>query len=253
MKTGLLLVFDAVAAGTLEGMERADIAWVAQWSAPHDGDNRVFASRDDVVVVGRDPATQIRLGAAPVFDERVPRRWLDLSWHRGAVVVTNHSHASIDLAVYDPDGDTILERQTVPAGFRGCPTSSAFTAILAVPALGDTPPCSWHLLIRISPAARPANLVYDGADPVETALPLSLSGREKTLGAALIRPLLDGSSVRAPLDRLIRTTSIARSTVQRTISDLDLRFLLAGLAVPASGDQYDRVAYVLRRHQHFLR
>lgn len=242
-----------VVASTLGGMSHADIAWVAQWAAPHDGDHRIFAERGDVVVVGRDPTAEIRVGASPVLDDRVPRRWLELSWHRGAVIVENHSHASIDLAVHDLDGEAVVERQTVPTGFRGAAVSPSFTAILEVPAVADAPAATWQVLIRTSPAARPANLVYEGADPVETAAPLFLTGREKALGSALVRPLLDGRSARASLDELTRATQVPRATVQRAISDLDLRFLLAGLAVPANGDHYDRVAYVLRRHQHFLR
>jgi hypothetical protein len=234
-------------------MSRADIAWAAQWPAPHDGHHRIYAGRDDVVVVGRDPTTHIRLGAAPVLDERVPRRWLELSWHRGAVIVENHSRASIDLVEYDSDGDTIAERQAVPAGFHGASASPSFTVILDVPALPESPAVTWPILIRTTLVAGPANLVYHGADPVETAVPISLTAREKTLGSALVRPLLEGRAARASLNGLVRVTDIPRSTVQRTISDLDLRFLLAGLAVPAHGDQYDRVAYVLRRHQHLLR
>jgi hypothetical protein len=242
-----------VVSSTLDGMTQTDIAWVAHWAAAHDGHHRLFAERGDVVVVGRDLTAEIRLGASPVLDERVPRRWLELSWHRGAVIVENHSRASIDLAVFDRDGDTVVERQTVPAGFRGASASPSFTVLLEVPAIADAPPSSWQILIRTSPAARPANLVYEGADPVETVAPLYLTAREKTLGSALVRPLLEGRSARAPLNGIVRATDIPRSTVQRTISDLDLRFLMAGLAVPAHGDQYDRVAYVLRRHQHFLR
>lgn len=240
-------------ASTMDGMNRADIAWAAQWAAPHDGDHLLFAERGDVVAVGRDPNAHIRVGASPVFDERVPRRWLELSWHRGTVIVENHSHASIDLAVYDSDGDAIVERQTVPAGFHGAAVSPSFTALLDVPASSDAPAISWQILIRVSPAARPAHLVYDGADAVKTAERITLTTREMSLGSALIRPLLEGRAARASLDSLIRATGVPRSTVQRTISALDLRFLLAGLTVPASGDQYDRVAFVLRRHQHFLR
>jgi hypothetical protein len=242
-----------MAAGDMVGADRGEIAWVAQWAAPHDGDHRVFAERDDVVLVGREPESAIRLGAAPVFDERVPRRWLELSWHRGAVMVENLSEASIDLAVYDADGDTIIERQTVPARFRGASASPNFAVLLDVPALPHTKATSWQILIRTSPAARPTNLVYGGSDLVETVVPPPLSAREKELGRALTRPLLDGHSARAPLDGIVRVTGVSRATVQRTISDLDLRFLLAGMAVPASGDQYDRVAYVLRRHQRLLR
>jgi len=233
-------------------MSRADIAWVAQWAAPHHGDHRLFAERGDVVMVGRDPAADIRLGGSPVLDDRVPRRWLELSWHRGAVIVENQSRASIDLAVYDVDGDTIVERQSVPAGFRGAAASPSFTAMLEVPAVADAGAVTWQVLIRTSPSARPANLVYEGADSVETAAPLSLTAREKVLGSALVRPLLEGRPARAALNELTRATGISRATVQRAVSDLDLRFLLSGLAVPASGDHYDRVAYVLRRHQHFL-
>lgn len=234
-------------------MNGTDIAWAAHWAAPHDGRHSLFAGRHDVVLVGRHPAAEIRLGASPVFDERVPRRWLVLSWHRGAVMVENQSRASIDLAVYDSDGDTVVERQAVPAGFCGASVSDSFTAMLNVPATADTPTTTWQILVRTSPAARPPKLVYEGTDPVETAVPISLTRRDKVLGSALIRPLLEGRSARASLDGLVRVTGISRSTVQRKISDLDLRFLLAGLAVPANGDQYDRVAYVLRRHQYLLR
>lgn len=242
-----------VAATTLDGMRQDEIAWVAQWAAAHDGDHRLFATRDDTVLVGRDPSAQIRLGAGPVFDERVPRRWLELSWHRGAVIVRNHSRAGVDLAVYDADGETIVERQSVPAGFCGSPVAPDFTAMLDVPGGPGSPAVCRELRIRTSPSARPANVVQDGTDPIETVVPISLTAREKIVGRALIRPLLEGHPARASLHGLVHETGVARSTIQRTMSDLDVRFLFVGMAVPANGDHYDRVAYVLRRHRQLVR
>ncbi len=241
-----------MASRTLDGIDLATIAWVVQWTVPPGGEERLYAALDDLVLVGRDRAADIRLGAELDFKERAPRRWLGLSWHRGSVVVENQSRAGVDLLLYDADGE-VVERQTVPAGFRGSPVAPDFSVLLDVPAHGDLAPVSYELVISTSPLARAVDDRHRSTDPVETVRPVLLTDRERSIGRALIRPLLEGRSARASLDAIVREADISRATVQRTISALDLRFLLAGMAAPTDGDQYDRVAFVVRRYPVLLR
>jgi hypothetical protein len=227
-----------------------EIAWAAWWEATHDSTEMRYMSCDAVVTMGRAPGCDIRIGADPIVDERVPRRWAELSWHRGRVLVAN-VHDRWGLALTCIDGSGVGVTAVPPGGVATAPRSS-FVLDAKVPASGDDGgegPAEFLINLSAAPTPVQPRSVEPGNDVVETTPVISLTPTQRTIGAAIIAPLAHGRARRASYDMLVHHTNYAMRTVREAVAAMDVTFVAAGLAFPGDGDALDRVAYVLGRHR----
>jgi hypothetical protein len=224
-----------------------EVAYVVWWEAPHDGALRLYMTRDATVHVGRDPSCEVRIGALPVPDARVPRRWAQLSWHRGRVLVENLDDRW-GLELVWSDGEAVVDRVTVKPQLLASAPTPEFVIVATVPSDASHSPATFE--IHVVSAANPVrpNVVGSGADVVMTAAVVALKPVERTIGAALVAPIREGRGRRASLQAVMEATHYARSHVRDTVWDMDAKFISSGLAVPGDGDAFDRVAFVLSRH-----
>jgi hypothetical protein len=227
-----------------------EIAWAAWWEAAHDGTEMRYMSCNAVLTVGRAPGCDIRIGADPIVDERVPRRWAELSWHRGRVLVANvHDRWGLTLTCIDGTGVGVT---AVPPGGVATAPRASFVLDAKVPAgLDDDGEGPVEFLINLSAAPNPVQprSMEPGKDVVETTPVIALTSTQRTIGAAIIAPLAQGRARRASYDMLVHHTNYAMRTVREAVAAMDVTFVAAGLAFPGDGDALDRVAYVLGRHR----
>ena len=219
------------------------------WPAPHEGTLERFVYADQVVVFGRHSSAEIRIGHAPVRDATVPRRWGELSWHRGRMFVANlDDNWGFDLV---PAADTgAANRMTVAAGASASPNATRFQIIAQVPG------SSYSLDVL---CADPRRFIDVGTEPVETAddpasfLPFRLTPTQKLIGSAVRDHLNSGHSRRPSYQQIATVSNYSVRTVREATQVMDGLFLLHGLAREDDGsDALDRVAAVALRHPGIL-
>lgn len=227
-----------------------EIAWAAWWEATHDGTEMRYMSRDAVLTMGRAKGCEIRIGADPIVDERVPRQWAELTWHRGRVLVSNiHDRWGLELSCDEKSGVVVT---VVPPGGVATAPRAAFVLEAKVPAdLHDAGEGPAEFRINVSAAPHPVEprSLEPGEHVVETMPVISLTPTQRVIGAAIIAPLAQGRGRRASYDTLVHRTNYAMRTVREAVAAMDVKFVAAGLAFPGDGDSLDRVAYVLGRHR----
>lgn len=226
-----------------------EVAWAAWWEATHDGMETRYMSRDAELTMGRDRDCEIRIGADPIADERVPRQWARLSWYKGQVLVANmHSRLGLELTG-DPSAGVVAT--VVPPGAAATPPRQAFVIDAKVPADPRKGKDPAEFRVSVMAATQPVEprRMEAGEHVVETAHVLSLTPTQRTIGAAIIAPLAKGRGHRASYEMLVRSTNYAMRTVREAVAAMDVTFVAAGLAFPGDGDALDRVAYVLGRHR----
>lgn len=226
-----------------------EIAWAAWWEATHDGTETRYMSRDAVLKMGRGAGCEIRIGADPITDERVPRQWAELSWHRGRVLVSNiHARWGLELSCDEKSGVMVT---VVPPGGVATAPKAAFVLEAKVPAdvHGDEGPAEFRINLLAAPTPVEPKSMEPGNDVVETTPVISLTPTQRVIGAAVIAPLAQGRGRRASYDTLVHRTNYAMRTVREAVAAMDATFVAAGLAFPGDGDALDRIAYVLGRHR----
>lgn len=227
-----------------------EIAWAAWWEATHDGTEMRYMSRDAVLRMGRARGCEIRIGADPIADERVPRQWAELTWHRGRVLVANiHDRWGLELICDKKSGVVVT---VVPPGGVASAPQAAFVLDAKVPAdLHDYGEGPAEFRINLSAAPQPVEprSMEPGESVVETTPVISLTPTQRAIGAAIIAPLTQGRGRRASYETLVHRTNYAMRTVREAVAAMDVKFVAAGLAFPGDGDSLDRVAYVLGRHR----
>ena len=231
----------------------AEIAWAAWWEAPtHDGTETRFMSRDAVLIMGRDQACDIRIGADPTVDHRVPRRWAELSYHRGSVLVKNiHERWGLNL-VGDEESD--FEVTPVPPKVAASAASSAFVLEARVPADpqdGGEGPAEFRINLSAAPTPVEPRIVPAGEDAekdVVTTEVVSLTDKERIIAGHIVR-LAQNRAHRASYETLAHRTNYGKTAVRQSVHAMDVKFVGARLAFPGDGDALDRVTYVLGRHR----
>ena len=228
----------------------AEIAWAAWWEAAHDGTEVRYMTREAVLIMGRAPGCDIRIGADPIPDDRVPRQWAELSWHRGRVLVANiHVRWGLELSCVEKPG---LAVTVVPPGGVATAPRATFVLDAKVPAdLHDDGegPAEFRINLSAAPTPVEPRSMGPGQDIVETTPVISLTPTQRMIGAAIIEPLAQGRARRPSYETLVHRTHYAMRTVREAVTAMDVTFVAAGLAFPGDGDALDRVAYVLGRHR----
>lgn len=230
------------------------IAWAAWWEAAHDGTEMRYMAPDAVLTMGRDRECDIRIGADPIPDQRVPRKWAELSWHRGRVLVaTVHDRWGLELT---PEEGHHLPVTVVPPGGVATAPTQDFALEATVPAdpRDDRRSGPAHFRINLSAAPTPVRpkSLEPGDDVLKTTPVISLTRTQRTIGAAIIEPLGHRRGHRSSYEAVVRKTHYAMRTVREAVAAMDVAFVTAGLAFPDDGDALDRVAYVLGRHHLIL-
>ena len=210
-------------------------------------------TRDAVLVMGRSRECDIRIGADPIPDERVPREWAELSWHRGRVLVAN-IHARWGLELTGPENRGLVVTVVPPGAVATAPTTT-FVLEAKVPADvhdGDDHPAEFRINLSAAPNPVEPRRMSPGEDIVETTPVISLTRTQRVIGAAIIEPLAQGRARRSSYETVVHRTNYAMRTVREAVAAMDVAFVAAGLAFPGDGDALDRVAYVLGRHRLIL-
>lgn len=231
---------------------------------------------EDVLTFGRGGDCDIRFGHAPVHLPAVPRLWGEISWHRGAMDVSNLSPRwGLTLLAED----TGPGRVDIPAGGRGSYPTSRFEIVAQAPEVEfklhvqTAPPRSTYLPSR---PARPTGVsgtasqrgttgprnrdplpntigTEDESRDVPSFVPFTLTPTQKVIGSAVVAPLSAGKPRRAGYAEVAIATHYAERTVREAVAAMDALFVVHRLADRhASGDALDRVALVLRRHAALL-
>ena len=226
-----------------------EVAWAAWWDAIHIGTEQRYMTSGAVLSMGRSSQCEIRIGADPFPDERVPREWAQLSWHRGRVMVANvHHRWGLELSCEEQPG--IMATVISPNGVATAPWST-FVLEAKVPAdlQHDAAPAEFRInLLAVPTPVEPRSMEAD-EHVAETTPVLSLTRTQRAVGAAIIEPLTHGRARRASYEALVHSTNYAMRTVREAVAAMDIKFVGAGLAFPGDGDALDRVAYVLGRHR----
>lgn len=205
-------------------------------------------SRDAVLTMGRAKGCEIRTAADPVADERVPRQWAELTWHRGRVLVANiHDRCGLKLSCDKKSGEVTV---VAPGGVATAPRA-ALVLEAKVPADLHDEGEGLAELINLSAAPHPVEprSMEPGEHIVETMPVISLTPTQRVIGAAIIAALAQGRGRRASYETLVHRTNYVMRTVREAVAAMDVKFVAAGLAFPGDGDSLDRVAYVLGRNR----
>lgn len=214
------------------------------WEAPHEGELERFMFGDEVLTFGRGGECSIRVGYAPVYQPQVPRVWGEISFHRGSVLVHNLSPRW---------------------GFKLVPAAgSGSSAWIDVPPKGgaSSPEARFRIVAQapdvevvidvLAGGQRPAPGAAVGEDP-PSFVPFVLTPTQRTIGAAVIAPLLAGRPRRAGYVDIAVATHYAERTVREAVAAMDGLFIVHRLVEPrAASDALDRVAHTLRIHPSLL-
>lgn len=232
------------------------------WEAPHQGLLERFMVASDLVSFGRGSDCDIRIGHAPVYAPQVPRRWGEISWHRGNVFIQNVSERWG--LVLDPVVETDIEiRVPVPPGVGAAPTATGSEMRITIqPGAGAAPPVSRVGILAQAPgveiridlmAARGVAVGYGHAEDPPSFVPFTLTRTQRIIGRAVVAPFLTGGPRRASYGDIAATTHYAERTVREAVAAMDGLFVVHRLANPGTaGDSLDRVAHTLRLHTALL-
>lgn len=196
---------------------------------------------DGQVTFGRGTDADVRIGAAPIYDDVVPRSAGRVFSIDDRIVVENLDDTlAFDLRV---DGRPLI---AVPPGDLHSPRDQTFDIVVAG---GVT---SYELAIRVNTdGVVPRRLARDASeaelDPPTGAVP-SLTDRQRAILDAYVRPLRHGGLVASHqqvADELIVSRSLVRVECERIWSAL----FLAGVPMRDLGDARDEIVDAWSRHR----
>lgn len=215
------------------------------WEAPHTGMLERFMAASDVITFGRGGGCSIRVGHAPVYDERVPRTWGEISWHRGSVVIHNTS-TRWGLELVPAGNSQAPARLAIPPGAGGSAPVAGFQI------LGQAPEIAIVLNVMTAPLRQIPAQAATPEDP-PSFVPFTLTPTQRIVGAAAVAPLLAGKPRRASYAEIAASSHYSERTVREAVAAIDGLFVVHRLTEPAaSGDALDRVSQVLRLHTSLL-
>lgn len=194
---------------------------------------------DAEVTFGRDPGVSLRIGAAPIYDDVVPRLAGAVRVLDGRVVVENlHDTLAFDIRV---DQRPLL---TVPPGDLHGPKDRTFDILIAGAVTTYELAVTVNLLgsrtTRLTPGA-------PDAEPPTGATP-QLTTRQRQILDAYIAPLADGGMV-ATHQQVADKLSISRSTVRVECERIWSALFLAGVPMRDLGDARDEIVDAWGRHR----
>lgn len=196
---------------------------------------------DGEVVFGRGADADVRIGAAPIYDDVVPRRAGRVFAIGDRVVVENLDDTlAFDLRI---DG---RPRIPVPPGDLHSPRDRTFDIVVTGGITG------YELAIRVNvegvhPRRVPADASEAELDPPTGAVP-TLTDRQRAILDAYVRPLRDGGLVASHqqvADQLRFSRSLVRVECERIWSAL----FLAGVPMRDLGDARDEIVDAWSRHR----
>jgi hypothetical protein len=215
------------------------------WEAPHLGVLERFMATADVVSFGRGGDCSIRVGHAPVHYDAVPRVWGELTWHRGALDVSNVS-PKWGLALVPASDGPGAARIEIPPGGRGASPLPRFRIV------AHAPEVTIELNVQTAPLRSTVLANDSGAGDKPSFVPFTLTSTQKLIGGAVIAPLLKGGPRRGSYSEVARLTHYSERTVREAVATMDGLFIVNRLVDPTAGDALDRVSQVLRLHSALL-
>jgi len=196
---------------------------------------------DDGVVFGRGSDVEVRIGAAPVYDEVVPRVAGRVLCVDGRIAVENLDDSlAFDIRV---DGRPLI---TVPPGDLHSPRDSVFDIVVYG---GVT---SYELAVRVNiegvvPRQVPGTAPEADLDPPTGAVP-TLTDRQRAILDAYVRPLRDGGLV-ATHQQVAEELHVSRSLVRVECERIWSALFLAGVPMRDLGDARDEIVDAWSRHR----
>lgn len=196
---------------------------------------------DGQVLFGRGADADIRIGAAPVYDDVVPRRAGRLFALDGRVAVENIDDTlAFDLRV---EGRPLIP---VPPGDLHSPRDRTFDIVVTG---GVT---TYELAIRVNvegvqPRHLPADTSEADLDPPTGAVP-TLTDRQRAILDAYVHPLRDGGLV-ASHQNVADELNVSRSLVRVECERIWSALFLAGVPMRDLGDARDEIVDAWSRHR----
>jgi hypothetical protein len=196
---------------------------------------------DGQVVFGRGSDAHVRIGAAPIYDDIVPRQAGRLFSLHDRVLVENLDDAlAFDLRV---DGRALI---SVPPGDVHSPRDSTFDIVVTG---GVT---TYELAVRVNvEGVRPRHVAPDASpdelDPPTGAVP-SLTDRQRQILDAYVRPLRSGGLVSSH-QQVAEQLNVSRSLVRVECERIWSALFLAGVPMRNLGDARDEIVDAWTRHR----
>lgn len=196
---------------------------------------------DGSVSFGRGADADVRVGAAPVYDDIVPRMAGRVFGVDGRIIVENlDDKLSFDLRV---ESRPLI---AVPPGDWHSPRDRTFDIIVAG---GVT---SYELAIRVNsdgvhPTTVPLDADESALDPPTGAVP-SLTDRQRAILHAYVQPLRRGGMV-ASHQQVADELNVSRSLVRVECERIWSALFLAGVPMRDLGDARDEIVDAWSRHR----
>lgn len=196
---------------------------------------------DSEVIFGRGADAHVRIGAAPVYDDVVPRLAGRVFAVENRVMIENLDDTlAFDLRV---DGRPLI---SLPPGDVHSPRDRTFDIIVTG---GVT---SYELAVRVNvEGVRPRHLPADASeaelDPPTGAVP-TLTPRQREILDAYVRPLRFGGLV-ASHQQVADQLNVSRSLVRVECERIWSALFLAGVPMRDLGDARDEIVDAWSRHR----
>lgn len=196
---------------------------------------------DGQVTFGRGTDADVRIGAAPVYDDVVPRSAGRVFSIGDRIVVENLDDTlAFDLRV---EGRPLI---AVPPGDLHSPREETFDIVVAG---GVT---SYELAIRVNvqgiqPRRMPRHASEADLDPPTGAVP-NLTDRQRAILDAYVSPLRDGGLV-ASHQQVADQVRVSRSLVRVECERIWSSLFLAGVPMRDLGDARDEIVDAWSRHR----
>jgi hypothetical protein len=190
--------------------------------------------------MGRDESCQIRFGHVPIYDDRVPRIWAEVTFHRGALVVRNlDDNWPLELLSSDDEED----QGALPLPMLLQPGSAgAFPVrVFTVRGLGPArTPDGDHYVVHAT-AVPMVRTTMDPLSEVKSYESAVRSTTQRAIGQAVLR-LKARQAGRPTYEQIVIESNFSKRTVRENVGKMAARFVTEGLVPFVEGDDaLDRV------------